>query len=67
MQLFLKINSSMQVSIQISTTEDLSPPHDGFGVKPCHLVKFFISSLSEAAGLAFRDVCYASHLGHGSF
>lgn len=67
MQLFLKINSSMQVSIQISTIEDLSPPHDCFGVKPCHLINFFTISLSEAAGLSFRTVYYVSQFGHGSF
>lgn len=64
MQLFLKINSSMQVSIQIPATEDLSPPHDCLDVKPYHLVKFiFTSSLSEAAGLCFRAVCYVSQPG----
>lgn len=67
MQLFPKINSSMQVSIQTPTTEDLSPPHDCFDVKPYHLVKFiFTSSLSEAAGLCFRTVCYISQLGQRS-
>lgn len=64
MQLFLKINSSMQVSIQIPSTEDLSPPRDCFDVKPYHLVKFiFTSSLSEAAGLYFRAICCVSQLG----
>lgn len=63
MQLFPKINSSMQVSIQTHTTEDLSPSHDCFDVKPYHLVKFiFTSSLSEVAGLCFRTVCYISQL-----
>lgn len=64
MQLFLKINSFMQVSIQIASTEGLSSPCDCFDVKPCHLVKFiFTSSLSEAAGLCFGTVCCVSQLG----